>query len=181
MLLDTMYSMHSRTMVALALCSASRWCENKEHPLLLDKEMSLTKAQPYPVKIQLCSQKCLKKCTVELHAQFTSDLLIHCTSTYNEMPLTSHLTVLPALPRVLGPRGMCSSSCASKSGEGSESKAAFDSTHSNLYRVATGANLERKQLSGNNLLVIRSHRSNLVRAVSGMSPLWCLGEKKKKL
>lgn len=37
-------------MVALALCSASRWCENKEHPLLLDKEMSLTKAQPYPVE-----------------------------------------------------------------------------------------------------------------------------------
>lgn len=106
MLLDTKDSTHGRTMVALTSCSASGWSENKKCTLLLDKEMSLTKAQPCPVEVQLCSQKCLEKCVVELCAQFASDLPIHCAPTCNDMPVISHLPGLHALPQVLRPYWM---------------------------------------------------------------------------
>jgi len=59
-------------MVALTLCSAASWYESKKHALL-DKEMSLTTAQPCPVEVWLSSQKCLERSAVELCAQFASD------------------------------------------------------------------------------------------------------------
>lgn len=59
---------------------------------------------------------------MELPAQFSGDLPIHCASTCNDMSLISHLPGLCAVPQVLRSRRMCSSSFVSSGSGGSERK-----------------------------------------------------------